>query len=66
MGGILPGDVRELNLMVGVLDPETAFECDKTLRSRSDLSRLALANHIATDGQTVLTKLEDQRDGTGT
>lgn len=50
VGGILLGDVRELNSMVGDLDPETAFECDKTLRSRSDLSRLALTSRIATGG----------------
>ena len=62
VGELRLGDVHELNLMVEVLDPETAFESDRTWRSQSDPLRLALrGDHHGGQTKTELQNLEDAR-----
>jgi len=65
-GKLRLGDVHERNSMVEVLDPETAFERDRTWRSQSDLSRLALTgDHHGGQTKTELRKLENARSAQG-
>jgi len=52
--------------MVEVLDPETAFECDRTWRSRSGPSMLTLTGHftgVDKNRVDVTGKVRDQRKG---
>lgn len=60
------GDAHELNWMVGVPDPEIAFEHGRTWRLQSDPSRLTLVEYSRrVDGNRVDTirKAKDQRKG---